>query len=131
VTLFFYANAPPPNPPPNPPPPPSPPPVAPAILLPGTSCFGLAHRFFNGTTTPSSALISDAQGGWTAALAGTATAPAGILNTGVWGWVELQWPSLQALGATGFTVAAWVFPFSIRYSNGASTHSPVPTCCIG
>jgi hypothetical protein len=125
---------PPPSPPLPPPPPPSPPPVASPLQLPGTACFGLAHRYFNGTSGfgAGSALVADAVGGWAAVLSGTSTiSSSGAMNTGTWGWAELQLPTPVALGLNGFSFTAWVYPFSRRSSFGSNSGTQLTLVFVG
>jgi len=128
TALYTGVGCQPPSPPlpPSPPPqPPSPPPIAATLQLPGTACFGLTHRFFNGTGSgsgPGNPLVVDAVGGWTAVLGGTATlTTAGALNSGTGGWVEMQFPAPVTLGSlAGFAFAAWVYPFTLKYTSSGA-----------
>ena len=128
TALYTGVGCQPPSPPlpPSPPPqPPSPPPIAATLQLPGTACFGLTHRFFNGTGSgsgPGNPPVVDAVGGWTAVLGGTATlTTAGALNSGTGGWVEMQFPAPVTLGSlAGFAFAAWVYPFTLKYTSSGA-----------
>ena len=80
------------------------------------TCYAVAHRLFSGTpaaVTAADAVSSNAR--WAATLAGSANASTGLLNTGAWGWAELQ-PSPVPLTSTGVTLSAWVYPFTYRSS---------------